>query len=189
MVRAQATWDAVMGWNSLQALRRHGGPNAIVVVLIGAGHAVYGLGSQRQIEPRFDGGIASLVPVPVNDADGTPITSVQASYADFVWGVPASSHTVYPMLGISLAGALGRAPNYIIQVEEDSPAAIAGLQAGDQLVSVNGAPITDAASLRWSMGDRRWGDSVEVELRREDETIPAAILLRRNSDETPADEN
>lgn len=189
MVRAQATWDAVMGWNSLQALRRHGGPNAIVVVLIGAGHAVYGLGSQRQIEPRFDGGIASLVPVPIADSDGEPITSVQASYADFLWGVPANRQTVYPVLGVSLAGALGRAPNYVIQVEEDSPAATAGLQVGDQLVALNGAPVTDPASLRWSMGDRRWGDSVEVELRRDEETIRVAVLLRRNPNEEPSGED
>lgn len=189
MVRAQATWDAVMGWNSLQALRRHGGPNGIVVVLIGAGHAVYGLGSQRQIEPRFDGGIASLVPVPIADSDGEPITSVQASYADFLWGVPASQHTVYPVLGVSLAGALGRAPNYIIQVEEDSPAATAGLQVGDQLMALNGAPVTDPASLRRSMGDRRWGDSVEVELRRDEETIRVAVLLRRNPNEEPSGED
>ncbi len=189
MVRAQATWDAVMGWNSLQALRRHGGPNAIVVVLIGAGHAVYGLGSQRQIEPRFDGGIAALVPVPVADADGAPITSVQASYADFVWGVPPSSHTVYPMLGVSLAGSLGRAPNIIIQVEDDSPAAAAGLQVGDQLLSLNGEPISDPVSLRQGMGDRRWGDSVEVELRREEETIRVAVLLRRDSNEDSTGED
>ncbi|UCG71888.1 MAG: ChaN family lipoprotein [Chromatiales bacterium] len=189
MVRAQATWDAVMGWNSLQALRRHGGPNAIVVVLIGAGHAVYGVGSQRQIEPRFDGGIAALVPVSVTDTDGDPVTSVQASYADFIWGVPGSTDPVYPMLGVSLAGALGRAPNYIIQVDEDSPAAAAGLEVGDQLVAVNGAPVSDPASLRWSMGDRRWGDSVEVELRRDEETIRADVLLRRDSNEEPSGED
>ena len=189
MVRAQATWDAVMGWNLLQALRRNGGPNAIVVVLIGAGHAVYGLGSQRQIEPRFDGGIAALVPVPVADEDGAPISSVQASYADFVWGVPATSHTVYPMLGVSLAGALGRAPNYIIQVEENSPAAAAGLQVGDQLLALGGVPISDPASLRWSMGDRRWGDSVEVELRRDEETKRVAVLLRRDPNDVPSAED
>ena len=180
MVRAQATWDAVMGWNSLQALRRHGGPNAIVVVLIGAGHAVYGTGSQRQIEPRFDGGIAALVPVPIANADGEPIESVQASYADFVWGVPAIDFTVYPSLGISLAGRLGRAPNNIIQVDEDSPAAAAGLQVGDQLLSLDGETIDGPIALRRSMGERRWGESVEVELRRDNETRKIPVVLRRN---------
>jgi uncharacterized iron-regulated protein len=180
MVRAQATWDAVMGWNALQALRRHGGPNAIVVVLIGAGHAVYGTGSQRQIESRFDGGIAALVPVPVADVDGAPIETVQASYADFIWGVPASAFTVYPSLGVSLAGRLGRAPNNIIQVEEASPAARAGLQVGDQIVSLDGEGIDGPISLRRTMGQRRWGESVEVELRRENDTRTVEVLLRRN---------
>lgn len=181
MVRAQATWDAVMGWNSLQALRRNGGPNAIVVVLIGAGHAVYGTGSQRQIEPRFDGEMAALVPVPVADRDGRPITAVQASYADFIWGVPASAYAVYPMLGVSLAGRLGRAPNNIIQVDEESPAAAAGLRVGDQLLSLNGNAITGPVSLRRSMGRLRWGDGVEVKLRRDEDTTNVMVLLRRHA--------
>jgi uncharacterized iron-regulated protein len=180
MVRAQATWDAVMGWNSLQALRRHGGPDAIVVVLIGSGHAVYGVGAQRQIEPLFDGGMASLVPVPVAGADGVPIAAVQASYADFVWGVPPSADPVYPLLGVSLAGSLGRAPNNIIQVQDDSPAAAAGLMAGDQLLSLDGTAIDGPVALHRAMGAKRWGDSVEAELRRDEETIRIAILLRRS---------
>jgi aminopeptidase N len=179
MVRAQATWDAVMGWNSLQALRQHGGPNAIVVVLIGAGHAVYGTGAQRQIAPLFDGGIAALVPVPVADNHGEDIDVVQASYADFVWGVPASADPIYPSLGVSLAGSMGRAPNYIIQVEEDTPAAAAGLQEGDQLMSLAGEAIDGPVALRRAMADRRWGNSVEVELRRDEETMRIDVPLRR----------
>ena len=37
MFRAQCTWDAAMGWNALQALKKHGGEKAIMVVLVGLG--------------------------------------------------------------------------------------------------------------------------------------------------------
>ena len=42
LYRAQTMWDATMGWNAVQALKQHGGPNAIMVVLIGAGHVTSG---------------------------------------------------------------------------------------------------------------------------------------------------
>ena len=50
MFRAQCTWDAAMGWNALQALKKHGGEKAIMVVLIGSGHVAYGLGAERQVK-------------------------------------------------------------------------------------------------------------------------------------------
>ena len=53
MFRAQCTWDAAMGWNAQIALELHGGEDAIMVVLIGAGHVTYGLGAERQIAQAF----------------------------------------------------------------------------------------------------------------------------------------
>ena len=35
-----------------------------MVVLIGSGHVTYGLGSERQTAPYYDGKIASVIPVP-----------------------------------------------------------------------------------------------------------------------------
>ena len=55
LYRAQTMWDATMGWNALQALKAHGGPKAIMVVLIGAGHVTYGLGAERQIAALVQG--------------------------------------------------------------------------------------------------------------------------------------
>ena len=85
------------------------------------------LGAERQIRPLFDGVIASLVPVPLRDGDGNPIELVQASYADFIWGLPPVADPLYPSLGVSLAGQLGKLPNKIIQVGEESVAADAGI--------------------------------------------------------------
>ena len=110
LYRAQTMWDATMGWNALQALKQHGGPNAIMVVLIGAGHVTFGLGSERQIDPYYDGRIASLIPVTVVDDDKQPVKQVRASYATFVWGLPEEIDTVYPSIGVSLMGSLGKDP-------------------------------------------------------------------------------
>ena len=73
MYRAQCTWDAAMGWNARMALEQHGGEDAIMVVLIGAGHVTYGLGAERQIKDAFDGRISSLAPVPIRDHENEPV--------------------------------------------------------------------------------------------------------------------
>jgi uncharacterized iron-regulated protein len=179
MIRAQATWDAVMGWNAARAVQRQGSPTSIIVVLIGAGHVTYGLGAERQIRDGYQGRIASLVPVPVRSREGRAIESVQASYADFVWGVPAVEPTAYPTLGVSLAGSLGAEPNKIIQVDEASIAAAAGVQTGDRLDRVGGQVIGSVADLRRAMAQYYWGDSTEILVTRGGKPLNLRVLFRR----------
>lgn len=180
LYRAQTMWDATMGWNALQALKAHGGPKAIMVVLIGAGHVTYGLGAERQIRPWYQGGIASLVPVSVLDDDSKPVKKVRASYANFVWGVPQELAPIYPSLGVSLMGNMaGKEPGQVIQVSGDSPAARAGIKVGDILLAVNGTPITSETGLRKVMAPERWADAVRVKLRREGQEQELDVPLRR----------
>jgi len=179
LYRAQTMWDATMGWNALQALKQHGGPNAIMVVLIGAGHVTFGLGSERQIAAHYDGKISSLVPVTVVDDDGEPVKTVRASYASFVWGLPEEIDTVYPSIGVSLMGSLGKEPGQIIQVSEESVAERAGLKVGDVLLSLGGAPIGSDNSLRKLMADYRWGDVAKAVIRRDGKETGIDINFRR----------
>ena len=44
----------------------------------------------------------------LRDEDGDPVTAVQASYADFVWGLPPQADPLYPSLGL-FAGAIEHA--------------------------------------------------------------------------------
>jgi uncharacterized iron-regulated protein len=178
LYRAQVAWDATMGWNALKALEQDGRKDAIVVVLIGAGHVTYGLGSERQIDPYFEGRIASLIPVPVGPG-GAETGRVRASYASFVWGVPPATAPRYPSLGISLMGSIGKSPGKIIQVSESSPAAQAGLKVGDELLRVAGTPVDSEAAVRRAMAPFRWGDVVDVLLKRDGQEVAVAVPLRR----------
>lgn len=179
MLRAQATWDAAMGWNAAQAVRKANDPNAIIVVLIGTGHVSYGLGAERQIRERFDGRIASLIPVAVRDEKGRAVQKVRASYADFVWGIPEQRAPEFPSLGISLAGAPGKAPMKIIQVSGDSPAARAGLAVGDVLLEIDGTKIDSFARLRELTASYRWGDSATVRIERGGAARTFEVAFRR----------
>lgn len=179
MYRAQTTWDATMGWNALKALQAHGGKNTIMVVLIGAGHVTFGLGSERQIAPHYDGKISTLIPVPVIDQDGAPISTVRASYANFLWGIPEQSEPLYPVMGVSLMGDLGAEPNQIIQVSDDSVGQRVGLQVGDVLLGFDGEPITSRVELLRKMAGYRWGDEALLKIRRDGEIETLTVSFRR----------
>ncbi len=179
MYRAQATWDATMGWNAVKALDQHGGPDAIMVVLIGSGHVAFGLGAERQVAPYYDGKISSLIPVPVVDGDGDPVGKVRASYANFIWGLPEETAPLYPEVGVSLMGSLGENPGQIIQVGNESVGKRAGLRVGDVLLRIDGITIDSTNSLRKIMADYRWGDVATASIRRDDEEFDIELPFRR----------
>ena len=180
MFRAQCTWDAAMAWNAVQALKKHGGEKAIMVVLIGAGHVAYGLGAERQAKLWFDGRIASLVPIPVSDAEReTVVTSVRASYADFVWGLPPETDPLYPSLGVSTPEQKSGERYKVIAVAKGSVGATAGFAVGDELVSVDGVPIADKETTNRLMSTRRWGDTAEYKVMRGGQEVTLTAHFRR----------
>jgi serine protease Do/serine protease DegQ len=86
-----------------------------------------------------------------------------------------------------LAEALGVDEAYgavVASVEEGSPAARAGLQAGDIIVAVDGREISGSADLRNRIGLTPVGSEVEITWLREEERI--AAVLRVESDDGPA---
>jgi hypothetical protein len=177
MFEAQCTWDATMAYNAVQTLEQR--PGAIMVVLVGSGHVAYGLGIQRQAELWFDGEVATLIPVPVNADPHHPRDAVQASYADYVWGVASETDTLYPTLGFSTrASGIGE-PVEIIIVPADAAAAEAGVAAGDRLVSIDGIPVPDREAMNRLVADKRWGDRIVLGLQRGEELVAASFIFRR----------
>lgn len=188
MFRAQCTWDAAMGWNALSALKKHGGEKAIMVVLVGSGHVAYGKGAERQARLWFSGRTASVIPVPIRDEEHEPLVEkVQASYADFVWGLPPSTDPLYPVVGISTPEQKSGERYKVIMVSKDSPAAAAGFQVGDELVSIDGVPYTDKEAANRLMSTKRWGDAVEYKVMRGGQEQALTVHLRRQPPKAPKD--
>ena len=179
MLSAQATWDATMGYNAVQSLRKDASPDSIMVVLVGSGHVAYGLGIERQARKWFDGPIATLIPVPVSNRKTGPVKSVRASYADFVWGVPEEADSLYPTLGISMAVGQGEAARRVIMVQKDSVAEQAGFRVGDTLVSMDDVPLADKETYNRFLAGKRWGDTAAFVVRRGDETVTLKAVFRR----------
>ncbi len=187
MFRAQCTWDAAMAWNAAQGLKKAGGEKAIMVVLIGSGHVAYGLGAERQARLWFDGSTATLIPIPVEDADREEvITAVRASYADFVWGLPPETDPEYPTLGVSTPEQKSGERFKVIAVAKESVGAAAGFQVGDELVAMDGVPITEKGITNRLMADKRWGDTAEYKVLRGGQEVTLVAHFRRQPPKPPA---
>jgi hypothetical protein len=169
-----------MGWNAMRALQAHGGKNAIMVVLIGEGHVAYGLGAERQVRLWFAGETASVLPMPVADAPNQPLVhKVQASYANFIWGLPPTTDPIYPTVGLSTPEQKSGEHFKLIQVAKESPAAVAGLAAGDELVSIDGVAIQDKETSNRLLAEKRWGDALVYKVLREGQERTFTVMLRR----------
>ena len=177
MFNAQCTWDAAMAYNAVRALETR--PEAIMVVLVGSGHVAYGLGIERQAELWFDGKVSTLIPVPVAEDPHHPRTSVQASYADFVWGVAPEREEQFPTLGLSTRQSGAGEPIEVIIVPPDSAVSRAGVEVGDVLVSIDGMTVSDRGTVSRLVAAKRWGDSIVLGLEREGRAFEASMVFRR----------
>ena len=181
MYRAQCTWDATMAFNAVQALKADLDPAAIMVVLIGSGHVVYGLGAERQAKIWFDGKTATLVPVPVQDEKGKPIT-VRASIGDFIWGVPRPTDPVYPALGISTRETKDPERLVVIAVEKEGVGSAAGFRTEDELLTMDDGAVPTKEAMALRMSEKRWADAAVFRIRRGGETIALTAYFRRTAD-------
>ncbi len=178
MLAAQATWDAAMGFNAVQALKQFGGNDAMMVVLVGAGHVAYGLGIEHQARQWFDGPIASVIPMSVTSGL-VPINTVRASYANFIWGIGEEIDSLYPDPFISTRPIEDGKALQVLAPEHGSLAEKAGFKANDVLVSMDGIPITDKETLSRLVAAKRWGDASVFVVRRGNGTETLTMQYRR----------
>ncbi len=181
MYRAQCTWDATMAFNAVQALKADPDSAAIMVVLIGSGHVVYGLGAERQAKTWFDGKTATLVPVPIQDEKGKPIVA-RASIGDFIWGVPRPTDPIYPVLGISTREAKDPERLVVIAAEKEGVGSAAGFREGDEIVTMDDGPVPTKEAMALRMSEKRWADAAFFKVRRGGETIALTAYFRRTPD-------
>jgi uncharacterized iron-regulated protein len=177
MLSAQATWDAAMAWNAVRALEAASDPKAIMVVLVGSGHVAYGLGIERQARTWFEGPVSSVIAVPLADDKG-PISPVRASYANFVWGVPRELSSAWPWLGLSTRAADG-GKRQVIAVEDDGPAAKAGVKVNDLLLRIDEVLIDSREALSRQMASYHWGEAPRLTIARGTEQLTVTVPLRR----------
>lgn len=65
----------------------------------------------------------------------------------------------------------------VARVEEDSPAAAAGIQVGDVLTAVDGKPIAGPPSLALAVREKKAGESVNVDFLRDEAALSASVAV------------
>ncbi len=181
MLAAQCTWDASMAFNAIRALESEDA-SSIMVVLVGFGHVAYGLGIERQAALWSDEPIISVIPVVMEGEEAQPIRNIQASFANYVWGLPPEQYPFFPELGISLRVSGEDRAVSAIQVSSESPAAVAGVLKGDVLLEFDGAPVRGRSSLNQAVAEKRWGDRGVLRVKRGEEEIQIIVHFRRQLD-------
>lgn len=124
-------------------------------------------------------------------AAATPAMAAQNGYE----AILDPSHR--PILGVqqtpvplSVQEQQGLSPNegvYVQSVYGNTAAAIMGLQPGDVITSINGAPISSMTDLRNEVGINQVGDPIEVTIRRNGQDQSALGQLQKWPDSIPYD--
>jgi S1-C subfamily serine protease len=104
---------------------------------------------------------------------------VRASYADFIWGLPATTDELFPRLGVSTRGEEDGSRRTVIHVDEDSVAARSGFEVGDLLLAIDGRDVPDREALNRVMSEMRWGDTAVFTVRRGEEAVELDVAFRR----------
>ena len=158
MIAAQATWDATMAHNAVKALREHGGPEGVMVVLAGSGHVAYGArhpatGQDSTFRGHLDRHPRQRPRRGRRRGQGGPglLRRFRLGHA----GVErAALSRPRPLDG---AGE-GEKALKVIFVSEKTPAGKAGFKAGDVLLTMDGAPVPDKETLNRLVAGKSWGD-------------------------------
>jgi aminopeptidase N len=190
MFRAQCTWDATMAFHAIRALTGTTAPTTpqpppdpatVMVVLLGSGHVAFGLGAPRQARQWYSGPIATVIPLPIIDDDGKP-TKARASYADYLWGLPPEAASPpYPALGVTIAERKEIPHPVVATVGNGSPAAAAGLQPEDRILSIDGTPVADKEGFLLAMAGKLWGDGATLVIERAGKEMTVNAALRRQA--------
>ena len=173
-VQAQQVWDGVMAEHLTAWLATH--PEGLVVGLVGSGHVLRGHGipwqlQQRETSPGAGFRVASLLPW-VGSEEWLP-----SDVADYAWGTPEAPQTPPPVrLGVLLGDEQGKGVP-IQKVLANSPAAMAGLQAGDRILRLDGHAVPSRHALVRLVRALSWESRADLEWQRDGVTMTQRVTL------------
>jgi S1-C subfamily serine protease len=113
-----------------------------------------------------------------------PIELIKAEIAQLERGAQVS----HAYLGVEMAGTseTGQAGATVQKVTSHTPAAKAGLKAGDRITAVNGTPITDDGDLTAVLAEKRPGENVTLTLVRGGQKITLTVKLGAQPAQAPS---
>ncbi|MEM9685048.1 MAG: ChaN family lipoprotein, partial [Pseudomonadota bacterium] len=175
-VDAQQVWDRAFAQNI--AVSRAGDPDRMVVGIIGRGHLEFGYGTPYQLRDLGIDDIAVLLtreaahPQEVRSANPLAVGICDAVFCLDAVEAPRPRP---PRLGIAVEEG-GRGV-IVAAVDDDSPAAAAGIRRGDLLHRFCGHLVSDANAVRRTVRKLSHGVSVPVEVNRDGASLSLLACL------------
>jgi len=136
-VQGQQLWDRAMAQGIAELIKKDS--HTVVIGIMGGGHIAYRYGVPYQLA---DLGVQDAV-VLLPSSEDLECTDFTPEFADGIFALPAAikEQGQKPRLGVTLEPLLKGAR--IVQVFDDSVAAVAGLRSGDVIVEMAGNPMDD----------------------------------------------
>ena len=164
-VEAQLTWDRAMAEALFQASREQ--PDGLVVGIMGRGHIERGYGVPHQLADLGESNVAIVLPM---EADKS-CQALGPDMADVLFITDTtdggSEEVSKPRLGVIIETV--EAGVRVLDVTEDSVAAVAGLEPGDIIISAAGFPVARNSELIEIIQRQAPGTWLPLEIRRDGE--------------------
>jgi len=182
--RTQILWEESMASRIVDYLNSPAGAGKKMVVIAGAFHVRHGLGVPRKVLRRAAWPYVIVLPTELSIPEehkeelmmDVDMPEIPLLAGDFAWMIPYENiKTQKAQLGVLMR--LDGATVVIDKVVPGSPAAQAGLMAGDTFVSIDNFSVTEQSDVSMVIGGKKPGDEVAVKVRRAGQEMRFAPLL------------
>ena len=122
-------------------------------------------------------GIHSAISTLLAENFHVAITEFYDNWNVMAKGAAADEEAAAPRAYVGATGVNDEAGCRLTEVEEDSPAARAGLRVGDVVLKVNGRDIKVSAAFRRWVSEATPGDTLNLEIKRGDEVLSVKVRM------------
>jgi uncharacterized iron-regulated protein len=183
-LRVQLLWEETMAQKVVDFLKSSRGEGKRMVTITGGWHVKYGFGLPKKVVRRLPMAYAILLPEELSTPEQqegrmmrVDLPEVPLLPAHFLWYVPYNSiEEKRVRMGIRMEEREGRL--LVESVAPGSPAEVAGIAKGDELLALDGQPVKETVDVSFRVGEKRDGDTAQVTVRRggEEKTLPLTFF-------------
>jgi uncharacterized iron-regulated protein len=183
-LRVQLLWEETMAQRVVDYLKSPRGDGKRMVTITGGWHVKYGFGLPKKVVRRLPMAYAILLPEEISTPEQqegrlmrVELPEVPLLPSHFAWYVPYNSiEEKRVRMGIRMEEKGGRL--LVESVTPGSPATIAGIAKGDELLALDGQPVKEPVDVLFRVGEKREGDTAQVTVRRggEEKTLPLTFF-------------
>ena len=183
-LRVQLLWEETMAQKVVDYLKSPRGEGKRMVTITGGWHVKYGFGLPKKVVRRVPMPYAILLPEEISTPEQqegrlmrVDLPEVPLLPAHFLWYVPFNGiEEKRVRMGVRMEEKEGRL--LVASVATGSPAEVAGIAKGDELLALDGQPVKEPVDVLFRVSEKRDGDTAQVTVRRggEEKTLAAHVL-------------